>query len=511
MRLYQKIALCFGLLWSVPAHADLLLPWLSDPLGSEEKMQPYVSNERLRPASCPTIPDKDYKLAIGEVVVLSLCNNPDLLAAYLTLASEADSTVSAYSAYFPTIGAEAGLTRSRSLPSGTTDISRSSGLSASWDLYDFGQRELTIESTELSMIAAGHSYSTTLQTAISTALQGYYSLLTAQNGVAIAEESERYAKSSYDAAKLRHEIGQVALADELQAKGSYSQSVLSTQSAKKTLATEKAAMARLLGLNPDAEITVAEIDDTSLTLEPFNGKLPQLIAEAKQKRLDLQSERLSLQTAKIALKQTKRQNLASVSVSTSAGMDSNRFLRGGSTRSGSIGVSVSVPIFSGFANTYSERAAERSVKQQEIALEQAELDVEQEVWNAWHSYQTAQLSWDTSFDSLQSATLLKDIALARYKEGLGTILDVLNAQSQYNSALESHLQVRYSLLTSRIDLVRTVGVLDLETMKPETTLSLPETLQDAPLPTPIIAPEQPAESETPTEPNPTSETHEDNH
>ncbi len=128
------------------SHADILSA-VSDPLGAEEAMAPYASNNRLKPASCPTIPIKGHAFTAGEIVVLSLCHNPDLFAAYLTLASSADSTVSEYSAYFPTLSASASLSRLHSISEGSKSISKSSGLSSSWTLYDFGQRELSIEAS----------------------------------------------------------------------------------------------------------------------------------------------------------------------------------------------------------------------------------------------------------------------------------------------------------------------------------------------------------------------------
>ena len=104
------------------------------------------------------------------------------------------------------------------------------------------------------------------------------------------------------------------------------------------------------------------------------------------------------------------------------------------------------------------------------ALITTERNVETDVWNSWHNYETSKLTWKISEDQITSAQLLKDVALGRYKEGLGSILDVLSAEVAYNSALQSQLQTRYNLLTSRVNLVRAVGVLDLESMNPEAKL-----------------------------------------
>jgi outer membrane protein TolC len=179
-----------------------------------------------------------------------------------------------------------------------------------------------------------------------------------------------------------------------------------------------------------------------------------------------------LKSSEISLKALKRANMATISATTNMGLSNESihlFNRNG-TRSQSVGVSVSIPIFTGFNLTYSEHAAEKSLEAQRNSLINTERNVEKDVWNSWHNYETAKTSWITTQDQIATATQLKEVALGRYREGLGSILDVLNAQLQYSNALQSQLQTRYNLLTTRVDLVRSVGVLDLESMNPESTL-----------------------------------------
>ena len=122
--------------------------------------------------------------------------------------------------------------------------------------------------------------------------------------------------------------------------------------------------------------------------------------------------------------------------------------------------------------TYNERAAEKELQAQKEALTRRELSVEQDVWNAWHNYETAKQQWVTSEDQMVSAVQLKDVALGRYKEGLGSILDVLNAQLQYSTALQIQLESRYNLFATRVDLIRAVGVLTLNTLQHDVMVTL---------------------------------------
>jgi outer membrane protein len=465
------------------ANAETL-PWIShlvsDPFASEEKAAKLVSPD-LKPDNCAALPNTNRKLTFNDIVVAALCHNPQTRAAYLGLVSQAASYVGNYSGYLPTASASYSHDRTTSFGPGSksTLVSSSSGMDLSMVLYDFGQREFKLETAELGLLASGQSYDSTLQGTIASALQGYYSLLTAQNALEVARESESYAKASYEAAKLRHKIGEVPLADELQAKGAYSQTELGIEQAENALALQQAVVAVLMGLKADTPVEVADVDDHSLAKDPFSATIRALMDEAKEKRHDLEASRLGVKSAEKSLQALKRADLATLSVSTNmnVGNDTIHLFNRNATRSQAIGFSVSIPIFTGFSQTYSERAAEESLEAQRETLKSTELSVEQDVWNSWHNYQTAKQSWTTSQDELENATHLKEVALGRYKEGLGTILDVLNAETQYNAALQSALQSRYNLLTSRVDLVRAVGTLDLKTMHPDVSVDVTSRLE----------------------------------
>ena len=469
--------LAYALL-SGAAHADIL-PWLiqkkEDPFNTQKKVAKLIAPD-LKPDTCPTLPDLKRKLNFSEVVVAVLCNNPDTKASYLNLAGQGASYGTNYAGYLPNADAVIGLSRASNFASHSkdTNISRTSGVALSMVLYDFGQRELKLEAGEYALIAAGHSYNSGLQGAIALAMQGYYTLLTAQNALKVATETERYARESFDAAQLRHKIGQVPLADVLQARGVYSSQLLNTMQAKNQLKLSQASMALLMGQPADMPVTVQEVDNKTLNNEPFGDEVRALMDRAKAQRQDLQASRAQVQQSQTALRALKRSNLGTITATTGLGVDNaqntNIFTSTG-TRSQSMGISVSIPIFTGFNQTYTERAAEKALEAQKESLKGTELKVEQDVWNAWHNYETAKQSWETSQDQLRSATQLRDVALGRYKEGLGTILDVLNAQSQYSSALQNNLQSRYNILTSRVDLVRAVGSLNMDNAYPQTNAS----------------------------------------
>lgn len=458
----------FPLACLVFPHASHAL-W-KDPFRTEKKLTAYGRN--LTPPDCSQTVDaalsKDRpEITVMEAVNLALCHNPDTHAAWASLRAQAASYGGAQSAWLPQASGSVGASKSASFGNNTKSSSKgtSAGVSLSYTLFDFGRREDSIEAAERSLEAAGLTYDSSLQGIIGTTLQAYYRLIASQNSVSATLESEKFAEESLQAAVSKHQLGLTAASDELQARASHAQAVLSRQQAENQLKLDRAALANLLGLGPDAALTAAELNDTEL-VERESFDVSHLMEIAKEQRADLASRQAQLEGSRASLAATRKATLPSVSVSAGESFSDVDVFNNDTSRSQSIGLSVSIPIFTGFSQTYSVRAAERQLEAQEYQLERAKLDVTQDVWRAYQNYETAQNTWETSFDLLASATSLRDVALGRYKAGIGTMIDVLNAQSQFASALQQQIVSRYNLLTSRADLIRATGVLRLDTARP---------------------------------------------
>jgi outer membrane protein TolC len=58
---------------------------------------------------------------------------------------------------------------------------------------------------------------------------------------------------------------------------------------------------------------------------------------------------------------------------------------------------------------------------------------------------------------VQSATLSADLAQGRYKAGVGTFADLLNAQSALASARQQLVQSEFNVRTTNAQLARAVG------------------------------------------------------
>ena len=83
-----------------------------------------------------------------------------------------------------------------------------------------------------------------------------------------------------------------------------------------------------------------------------------------------------------------------------------------------------------------------------------------QVFSAYYALQTATRRVRTSEDLLASATQANEVALARYKAGVGSVLDLLASQSALASARAQRVEARLTWSVSLAQLAHDAGVLD---------------------------------------------------
>ena len=82
------------------------------------------------------------------------------------------------------------------------------------------------------------------------------------------------------------------------------------------------------------------------------------------------------------------------------------------------------------------------------------------MFSAYYALQTATRRVRTAEDLLASATQSNEVALARYKAGVGSVLDLLAAQSALAGARAQGVSARLAWSVSLAQLAHDAGVLD---------------------------------------------------
>jgi outer membrane protein len=428
----------------------------SDPFGTDSALppKPALRMEGTVGDPCAAQPF-DHALNLLEVVNLALCNNPQTHVAWANSQVQAAQVGVSKARYLPNLALSA--TADKNLSGSTTSENQHNiGLTLSYLLYDFGSRAANLENARQLLAAASATQDSTVQAVFLAAVQAYYQAQATYAQLDAALESERAARESFAAAEARYNAGSATPADKLQAQTAYSQATLNRITAEGSMRNAQGTLTNIIGLDANRKVSISPANTMEVPKD-FAGDIDALIEEARKQRPDLQAAAAQVKAAEASADAARAAGRPSISLTASA----NQYnISGIDSHSSTVGINLNVPIFSGYSTTYSVRAAEAQVDARNAQLEQLRLQVALDVWTAYQNLTTATQSLRTTADLLDSAQQSERVALGRYKAGVGSILDVLNAQSALASARQQRIQSTFNWNISRATLAQAMGSLD---------------------------------------------------
>ena len=404
---------------------------------------------------------ENEELTLPDVMSLALCSNPQTAQAYLSALAAAEDLGTARAAYYPNLDFKASLDETGAKIKPTNEKTDSSTVSANlslgWLLYDFGARKASVAQAEKALEIALYTQTDALQTLLFDTVRAYFDLFAARAEYENSLATRESAKAALDAAAKRFELGVAAYADKLQAETTFAESELTVAKAFEVERLAHGKLAVLLNENPTAALNLAPPAQTVVLPLPADD-FGLLVDTAKKRRADFLAKKTAVEQAQAALDGQKAQNAPSVVLNAGAGAadkfsgDSRRTYRG------NVGVSMSVPLFTGFENTHKIKRAKALLKKSRADLLAAENALKTELWTVFQTYRTALKSYEIALTMSASAEQNAAVALGAYKAGRGSILNVLDAQAKLADVRSTKSRSFYAVLTAKAEIVRKTGL-----------------------------------------------------
>lgn len=402
-------------------------------------------------------------LSLADVLDVTLRNDPATRGAWHRAREAAAEAASRRSVYLPEVGLDVAGGRAQTAGFGGrfTNVGTTWGpaVTVDWILLDFGERSGDVEAGRRDALASVWRHGETVQRAILRATEAYYTYLNAKAQLEAARLGEEEARTNLEAAEGRRQAGVATIADALQARTALSQATLDRLTVEGRIGSLRGALATSMGLPAgvpfDALPLPAEIpvDDAARDVDA-------LLAEAVSRRPDLAAAREDWLAAQADVRRAQGEGRPRLSLAGSAGKnwyDPDTF--GDSSNVWSASLRLHLPLFTGFRNTYDVAKARETAAvaaEEARALEQA---VVLEVWTAYYDLKTAAQRVTTSRDLLRSAEASEEVALGRYREGVGDLLDLLAAQGALARARAQEIASRAEWLVTSARLAAATGSL----------------------------------------------------
>ncbi|HEY3935583.1 MAG TPA: TolC family protein [Gemmatimonadales bacterium] len=421
-----------------------------------------ATESRLGPDSLPApMQTRRTALTTTDLVNLALERSPETRATWLTARAASATFGEARSSLFPDITGDLAANRLKTAATGgrvsVQQTTYGPTLSLDWLLLDFGGRAGAIDAARQGFYSADWTHNATVADVVRRTVQGYFAYVGARGLFEAQQINLSETQVNLAATEDRRTVGVATISDVLQARTAVSQAQLALQQADGALASARGALATLIGMPPDAIFDV-DTADAGTPVAPIAAKVDSLMQNGLLQRPDLAAERAQVDMRRAEAREARSQYLPSLSATGTSGTEWVTGLSG-NFPSYNVGLSLSIPIFNGLGWQYAAQAAALTADAETARLRTMEQQVALQVYQSYQALRTATQSVATSDELYASASAAVDAARARYREGVGSLLELLTAENSLADARSQRIQSRITWHTSLVQLAHDAGML----------------------------------------------------
>ena len=322
----------------------------------------------------------------------------------------------------------------------------------------------SVSSAEQNTLRAQAVYLSAQQNLILNVASAYFDVLRGQENLRSDQSQEAAVKRQYEQAKEQFDVGLIAITDVHEAKASYDSSQTSRIRSEGNLTIAVETLSRITGQFTSelhtlkASFPVAVDDKTSAE---------QWVESAFNHNLDIKIADYALKTLEAQLQANKAQHLPTLDLSASYNTSklTNYYAQNNEPEESAISLNLNIPLYSGGATQATVRQTRFQIEQAKHQLtsaqRQARIEARTEYINIKTNVQTV--------ESLQQNIVSRESALEAtregYKVGTRNIVEVLDAERSYFTALKDYANARFDFVVSNLRIKRSAGTLNVNDLQ----------------------------------------------
>lgn len=322
---------------------------------------------------------------------------------------------------------------------------------------------LTIDQADKTVDVAKAQLQAAEQDLIVRLSQAYFDVLAATDTLATVQANKKAIAEQLASAKRNFEVGTATITDTREAQASYDLVIAQELAAANDLHVKQLALEQLVGRTGIQPWPLAK--PVALpSLSPAN--LNDWLGTADDRSPSVAQARLALDIAKLETEKARAGHLPTLALTGSytkghvdIDTDPTAHLAGTNTNK-SIGVTLSIPLFSGFAT---QNRIQETLKLEDKAindLEGTRRSVAQSTRSAFLGVQTG-LAQVKAYEAAETSSKLSlEATQLGYKVGVRVNLDVLNAQTQLYNTEQQLSKARYDVIMGDLKLRQVSGQLN---------------------------------------------------
>lgn len=408
------------------------------------------------------------ELTLDQAIRLAIQKNSSLISTENEL-SRSESTVdAAYGRFLPDLGAFGswGWRRDKDSESSVDSRSYSVGANSSIVLFDGLSNFANLSRSNNNLEAIKLSIEGKKQEVVFQTINLYYSIVEAEQLLKVREEDVKQQQKNLETIEERNRLGSLTKADVYQQQVQSGNAELQVIQQKNILETAKSNLLFYLGLDVLEDYTYAsvltnrELDILDTDIKTDYDRLDELVNKALENRRDYLAQKLNLDSYYDNLTIARSGHLPRLSGDLGYGTGANSPENLFKSNTYSAGLTLSIPIFSGFATHNSIQSAEVDAMNYELQVRDTERLLKQELQKSFLDLEAAKKSLNVTEKNIKAADENLKIEQEKYNLGAGKLLDVLIANTSYQNAKTNFINAQFSYIRLSEQLKYNLGVLD---------------------------------------------------
>jgi len=310
--------------------------------------------------------------------------------------------------------------------------------------------------SELQVAIADAQFRGAQQDVILRSAQAYFDVLIAQDTVQLNAAQKAAIAQQLEQAKRNFEVGTATITDTYEAQARYDLILAQELAAANELELKRRDLQQL--------INAAEVPALNMLGAGFNPVAPEpaevqkWVDDAQRNNVQVVSAEAAYQLAEQEVARSRGGHLPTVDLIGNYAKNTGcTFTTCGDTRSTSVGVQLSMPLFQGGAIQSKWREAEANREKAKQDLESARRNVALQARQAYLGVASGIAQVQALQQALKSSESLLEASKLGQEVGVRTSLDVLNAQQQLFSTRRDLYQAQYNYLVSHLRLKAAAG------------------------------------------------------
>ncbi len=408
------------------------------------------------------------ELSLRDAVTIAFKNNKEIQIQEMEIEAAKAGKLGAISQFLPKLNLNSGYTRNGTVLRIATQGAKkdagifsgykndnSASLTLSQPIYNGGANIANLKEAQLEVLVQGQTLRACKLDVEFETKRLYYGLLLAYETERIAHNLVNQAQSHYEDTANKFKQGTVSRFDVLSSKVQLSKVMPGLLEAKNSVELILAELKKLLGLKMQDSIKPKDLLEYSL-IEIKEGEF---LKQAYLSKPDLILKSLGIDIGRWSIEMAKAGNRPLLNAEAGYSYRSNNTAEMFNNRHNNwnAGVSITIPIFDGFASKAKVDEAKARYAKANLEKENLSEEIAVDIRKACLDLNQAKAIIDTSKEAIEEAKEALRLAQVRFDNGEGTNLEILDAQVSLSQIEQNYSSAIYDYLMAQAFLFRSMG------------------------------------------------------